>query len=142
MPRDARLPMFLVAPLLLGAPAGCGPASEHPATAPVRGKVTYRGQPVPRGTITFLSDGGEAASAMIRTDGSYVLGTFGPADGAVHGRHKVGIIADDGDPSLLPGSPGYRTPRDLVPKKYNNPSTSGLAADVTEDGRAIDFDLK
>jgi hypothetical protein len=89
-----------------------------------------------------VSDSGEAASAMIQPDGTYVLGTFGPEDGAVLGRHKVAIVANDGDPSLLPGSPGYRTPKDLVPKKYNNPATSGLAADVIKDGRAIDFDLK
>lgn len=142
MSRGTRFPVILAASLLLGMLPGCGPTSDHPATAPVRGKVTYRGRPVPKGMITFVSDNGEAASAMIEPEGSYVLGTFGPADGAVHGRHKVGIIADDGDPSLLPGAPGYRTPKVLVPKKYNNPETSGLSADVTKDGRAIDFDLK
>ena len=41
---------------------GCGSASEHPETVPVEGKVTYKGAPVPKGTISFLSDGGEVAT--------------------------------------------------------------------------------
>ena len=43
----------------------------------------------------------------------------------------------------MPGSsPGYKTPKDLVPKKYNKPETSGLEANVTKDGPPINFDLK
>ena len=66
MSHGRRLPTILAASLILGMPPGCGPASEHPPTAAVRGKVTYRGQPVPKGTITFLSDRGEAASVIGR----------------------------------------------------------------------------
>ena len=53
------------------------------------------------------------------------------------------IIANDGDPTLMPGSsPGYKPPKDLIPKKYGTLATSGLEADVTKDKPTIDFPLK
>ena len=64
-------------------------------------------------------------------------------DGAVPGHHKAMIIANDADPTLMPGSsPGYKTPKDLVPKKYGQLDTSGLEATVTKEKTTYDFDLK
>lgn len=126
--------------VLLG---GCGPREDHPETVPVQGKVTYAGKPVPRGTITFQPDAGQAAVGEIQPDGSYRLGTFAQDDGAVPGHHKVTIIANTGDPTMIPGSsPGYVPPKDLVPKKYGQPDTSGLVADVSKEKTTYDFDLK
>ncbi len=122
---------------------GCGSPSEHPETVPVQGKVTYKGAPVPQGTITFESDSGPLATGQIQPDGTYKLSTFNEGDGAVPGHAKVFVVANTADPTLMPGSsPGYKTPKDLVPKKYSNSATSGLEANVTKDGPPIDFDLK
>src|SRR5262249_7863155 len=63
--------------ILSGLTGGCGPAESHPETVPVQGKVTYKGQPVPRGTITFQPDAGQPATGEIQPDGSYRLGTYG-----------------------------------------------------------------
>ena len=133
-----------LAAILSGLTGGCGPSAEsHPETVPVQGKVTYKGQPVPKGTITFQPDAGQPATGEIQPDGSYRLGTFGQGDGAVPGHHRVMIIANTADPTKIPGSsPGYVEPRDLVPKSYGQIDTSGLAADVTKDKTTYDFDLK
>ena len=130
--------------ILAGLTVGCGPGAEpHPETVPVQGKVTYKGQPVPRGTITFQPDAGQPATGEIQPDGSYRLGTYGQDDGAVPGHHRVMIIANTADPTKIPGSsPGYVPPKDLVPKSYGQIDTSGLTADVTKDKATYDFDLK
>jgi hypothetical protein len=129
--------------ILSGLTGGCGPAESHPETVPVQGKVTYKGQPVPRGTVTFQPDAGPPATGEIQADGSYRLGTFGAGDGAILGHHRVMIIANTADPTKIPGSsPGYVAPRDLVPKTYGQIDTSGLAVDVAKDKTTYDFDLK
>ncbi|WP_435008364.1 hypothetical protein P12x_005592 [Tundrisphaera lichenicola] len=134
--------LALVATLALSG-AGCGAKSEFPDTLPVSGKVTYKGQPVTKGTVTFQPDQGQPATGAIQADGTYQLSTFAEKDGALPGHHKVMIIATDGDPNMMPGSsPGYKPPKDLVPKKYNSLTTSGLEAEVTADKPVQDFDLK
>jgi hypothetical protein len=122
---------------------GCGDGEDaHPATVPVQGKVTYKGEPVPKGTITFQPDGGRPAVGEIQPDGTYQLSTFGDKDGAIPGPHKVMIIANTGDPTKMPSSPGYVVPKDLVPKKYADLKTSGLEITVSKDKTAYNFDLE
>jgi hypothetical protein len=130
--------------ILAGITGGCGPGAEpHPETVPVQGKVTYKGQPVPRGTITFQPDSGQPATGEIQSDGSYRLGTFSASDGAVLGHHRVMIIDNTADPTKIPGSsPGYVAPKDLVPRSYGQIDTSGLAVDVAKARTTYDFDLK
>jgi hypothetical protein len=75
------------------------------STAPVRGVVLCQGRPVTEGTITFSpipEEGkmvsGKSASATIRPDGTFVLGTYSASDGAIIGRHRVfySAIGDTG----------------------------------------------
>jgi hypothetical protein len=122
---------------------GCG-SSEPPTppTIPVRGKVTYQGQPVPKGTVTYQPASGRPASGEIQPDGTYQLSTFGSKDGAVAGTYKIIIIANSGDPSKMPSTPGYVPPKDLVPKKYSSLDTSGLEMIVSADRTSYDLDLK
>jgi hypothetical protein len=128
---------------LAGLFVGCGSGEEpNPATVPVQGKVTYQGQPVPKGTITFQPAGGRPAVGEIQPDGTYHLSTFGEKDGAIPGAHKVMILANTGDPTKMPSSPGYVVPKDLVPKKYARTETSELEVTVSKDKTSYDFDLK
>ena len=118
-------------------------ASRRPKTYPVQGKVTYKGEPVPKGTITFQPDQGQPSVADIQPDGTYRLSTFKEGDGAVAGHHRVFVIANTADPTKIPGSsPGWTPPKDLVPTKYNKPETSGLKATVSEEQKEYNFDLK
>jgi hypothetical protein len=131
-----------MAALLFGPISGCAEPNEHPKTFPVTGKVTYKGQPVPKGTITFQPDQGQAAVGEIQPDGTYQLSTFSQGDGAVAGHHRIFVIANTADPTKIPGStPGWTPPKDLVPQKYNKLETSGLEATVSEDKKEYNFDL-
>src|SRR5439155_2688325 len=78
------LPGALLAACLLFTAGGCRSGSAP--LAPVRGKVSYRGQLLRGGTIVFTPDAGrgnrgELACADIQPDGSYALKT-GEAAGA------------------------------------------------------------
>ncbi len=141
--RTRQTASLLALALLMASGVGCGPSNpDQPDTLPVGGKVTYKGKPVPKGTITFQSDGGRMATGEIQEDGTYSLTTARPGDGAVAGHHRVSIVANEGDPTLMPSSPGYVRPKNLVPVKYNQPEQSGIEANVTKDSKEIDFDLK
>jgi hypothetical protein len=147
---ECNLPMFIrvrhVAALVVAFVAtagGCGSTSDQPETVPVHGTITYNDEPVPRGTVTFLSAEGHTATGEIQPDGSYRLGTFAADDGAVLGQHRVMIVADTADPTLIPGSsPGYEPPKELIPAQYKDANTSGLVADVSRENPEINFDLE
>lgn len=119
---------------------GCGDA--QPKTAVVRGTVTLNGKPVPRGTVTFLPDGGgPPATGEIQPDGKYALTTFRSGDGAVVGKYKVMIVAMQDNADKLPEE---RTPLPppIIPIKYTSLATSPLTADVQDKENTIDFPLK
>lgn len=110
---------------------GCG--SDRLTTVPVSGTVFIEGgDPVRLGTIEFESvEHGITASATISQDGSFTLGTYESADGAVPGEHRVIIlqmIINDGrvDHTLDHGKP--------VDPRYANYGTSDLVATVSENG--------
>ena len=77
--------------------AGCGGGSDQKPTAKVKGKVTFNGQPVVGGNITFSpvavgKDPGKSGSGTIGADGSYTMTTYEQHDGAVVGKHRVTFI--------------------------------------------------
>jgi hypothetical protein len=129
---------------LLLAAAGCGDLAA-PRLAPVRGKVMYKGQPLPCGTIVFAPDAvrgtsGPLAHATIQPDGSYALQTEN-GFGAVVGWHRVTVSAVE----VPPPGPGQRfaSPRSLLPDKYRDPELSGLLCEVkASQENAINFNLE
>jgi hypothetical protein len=141
--RQAAVVLFLVGHVALSLP-GCSGGGA--GLAVVKGKITYKGKPVPNGTINFLPDDGTKPSATgeIQPDGSYELKTFlanKPSNGAVIGKHKVVIVAMMDMANALPEQ---RTPLPppIVPMKYTSPATSDLAANVENKENTIDFDLQ
>jgi hypothetical protein len=88
--------------LLALALAGCGP--DHGLDlGRVRGKVTYKGEPVRYGTVFFVPDKskgteGPPAQGTIQDDGTYILSTDSGGDGALVGHHKVGLTGLDPTP--------------------------------------------
>jgi hypothetical protein len=120
---------------------GCGRKGAL-ETAPVSGKVTYRGKAVPTGTIMFVPAEGPAATGEIGTDGSYKLTTYNTGDGAVIGNHKVSVTALQGMGDALPEQRSA-TPPPLVPVKYLSDATSGLTAEVKPKvDNEFNFELK
>src|SRR5688572_17298853 len=101
------------------ATAGCG--ESGPPVGRVSGKVTYQGQPVTEGTVSFYSDAaGYAAEAQLGNEGSYRIET---EDGGLHvGDYVVSI-----HPPMELGPPDPRTPQVMIekdvaniPKKYRD----------------------
>jgi hypothetical protein len=89
-------PGALAAALVL---AGCGPGNGL-TLGRVQGKVTYKGEPVKFGTVSFEPDAdkgtdGPLAMGNIKEDGTYVLSTSDPGDGAVVGHHRISIVGLD-----------------------------------------------
>jgi hypothetical protein len=119
---------------------GCAPKGDL-TTAPVSGKITYKGQPVPTGTIMFVPGEGPAATGEIAKDGSYTLSTYSNGDGAVLGAHKVSITALQNVGAGLPEQKSG-TPPSLIPKKYISDMTSGLTAEVKQTDNVVNFDLR
>jgi len=145
-----RITIFLVSSIML---AGCG--SDLPKTSSVNGKVTYDGQLVTQGTVTFYPKSGRSALGRIQSDGSYSLTTFAKEDGALLGQHVVTIEAlrftnVDKQPASLEeelemarsgNSPRVAKAEWLVPKRYSQRNTSELTAEVKPSGAEINFDL-
>lgn len=125
---------------------GCsGPSA--PRTVAVHGKVTYRGQPVAQGTVSFqpvkAAEGYplRPATGDIAPDGSYQLSTFAAGDGAVPGEYRVVIVSKTSEATL---ENPHAAEHWFIPEKYGNAEQSGLTAIVPADSAEdapIDFDL-
>ncbi len=138
--------VLLATASLLAAAPGCNRYHEDewsrawPARVPVSGAVTLDGQPVQGAHVAFATDrGGKAYVATAVTDalGRFRLQTFRPQDGAVPGPHRVQIekTSFSEPPHDLPIEASF-TPVETshLPKRYRDAKTSGLTAEVTEQG--------
>jgi hypothetical protein len=123
-----------VAALLASVCWGCGPAGSGrgPDLIPVKGKVTYKGKPLTKGTVTFEPDGfGRPARGELQADGSFVLATLKDGDGVVAGEHRVTITGVD--KSLA---------RDRALTKYASPNTTPLTCKVDAEHSEFALDLQ
>jgi hypothetical protein len=116
------------------AAAGCG--SE---LADVSGTVTLDGQPLPRGTVVFQGDKLASGYGEIRSDGTFEIRT-GDQQGLKPGKYRVTVTAYQTGPAAH--AEGEVIPELLTPKRYNNPDTSDLTAEVKPGGGHFDFKLK
>ncbi len=122
--------------LLLISLVGCG--SDQVATYPVAGRVVFEdGSPVRTGTVELESrQFGTTATGSIQNDGTFVLGTYTPNDGAAEGEHSaivVQVIIADG--SIRHTVDHGRA----VPPRYGDYDTSPLtvAVKAAEDNQVV-----
>jgi hypothetical protein len=115
---------------------GCS-SSEFP-TAPTRGRVICEGQPVPHVTVFFepLESGksalvGRSGFAIAKEDGTFVLTSYQPNDGAVIGRHRVRV-----GPPLAGDHPGFKC------ACYLNSEVDLMEVDVKKGPNEFDLVLK
>lgn len=159
MPIRGRLTQIL-APALVAAltlvATGCGDDSGLAKRYPVSGKVTYKGEPVPKARIDFKAttpEGRDASGEVV--DGYYKLTTVDPGDGALPGDYKVTILAVDVDTAELEKiakggqfhhdkafAKAQKTAKNLLPPRYKLPDTSGIEAKVEEHSNTFDFPLE
>jgi hypothetical protein len=117
--------------------------------------VTYNGEVVKEGTVTFYpAQGGRPATGRIRSDGTYVLSTFGDGDGALVGEYRIAVEAK----SVVGGPPAPKSLKEeitptsaanptkpsikwLVPEQYSSAESSGITATVSRGENEINFNL-
>jgi hypothetical protein len=126
--------------------AGCGKPYR---VAPVSGKVTLDGKPLPKASVTFVPmaskdniNPGPTAAGLTDDDGRYTLIVDKDTPGAVVGTCRIYITTLLSDPVLdeREGGPPVQRPRDRVPEKYNQKTE--LTYDVPKGGTdQANFDL-
>ena len=126
-------PFLLLCMLLLMltvAAIGCG--KRGPELAPVTGKVTFKGKPLPFGTVIFMPESGKTSTGNIQPDGTFRMVTSDRGDGAAVGKNKVRIACfTNQDPSKKGAGPaGIALGKPLIPQKYLSPETSGIEVEV------------
>ena len=125
--------LAIVIATLFGCCAGCGAngSGTLPQLIPVKGKVTFKGQPLTIGAIRFEPDDfGRPATGKLQSDGTYVLSTLKEGDGVVPGHHRVTII-----------DLNIKSKDGAILQKYLNTSKSKLEADVSAEKTEFAFDL-
>jgi hypothetical protein len=128
--------------LVLLALAGCS------RKAKVTGKVSYKGETVPVGTVAFYGKGDAVSSAPIGPDGTY------EANGVPLGEVKVTVTTppppDPNAAEKLKKNPMVKDKNIVitqqkivsVPRRYNLPGTSGISLTVTGGSQPFDISLK
>jgi hypothetical protein len=124
----------------------------EPRTGDILGRVTYRGQPLPYGTVLFYCSDQQIISRLIAPDGTYEAG------GIPTGPARIAIR------TYPPIPPGFQIPQKLppsrdaprlgraptnegahqhvkIPGKYSNPDDSGLILEVAEGQQTFNIDL-
>ncbi len=127
--------------------AGCGP---RPAS--VSGTVTFKGRPLPSGTVMFHGSDGNVRHGSILENGKYTI-TEAPL-GAVRitvqshpvlptritGRFSTPPAAP---PELTPKAPDEGKTREVpIPPRYKDPEKSGLTYTVNAGSQTHDIDLR
>jgi hypothetical protein len=134
--RRAAVQMALLASLLLLGGASCRQTATGPATVPVTGTVTRKGNPVAAAVIDFYPSASDAKPVQSFTDesGQFDVQTYVDAStvkrGMVPGQYRVSIQQlDQSAPRTMTARP-----KNLLPEKYASPETSGLTLTVPAEG--------
>lgn len=149
--------------MLCASNVSCGGDAPTTSLYPVRGKVTYQGQPAegavvslqPEGTAPLTKQGNPIVPMGVAgEDGTFSIASTGFGDGAPAGKYKVLISwrpspkvpaakpllarkkrSSDYDPSAL-------MPGDAFNGRYSNPAKPLLSAEVKAETNELSFDLK
>lgn len=150
MPRASKPVRCGAAPLALVAAViavGCGPS--RPPTGQVTGRVTLDGRPLARGTLCFEARGVRPATARIENGRIVAATTFTEGDGLPVGRLAVAVFAReerDAEPAADPGEARFAAAsmagRSLLPRRYNDPATSGLMVTISPGENTLEFALE
>lgn len=137
--RPFRLRPIVVMGLLTMFVVGCQGRGD------MSGKVTYKGKPVPFGTVLVQAHDGSAHQANIELDGRYsVPGVLtGSVRVAVNSPNPKGITLvprknPNNKSQPFPDVPGWFA----IPNKYETVATSGLTYTIKGGANPIDIELQ
>jgi hypothetical protein len=122
--------------------SGCGGQGKNEVT--VRGKVTLDGNPLTMGLVVVEVEGHpEPRTTSLNQDGTFELTGVpgGTAKVAVRTSHLQGAMAAQAKFAQKAGAKAEKQDLVLVPRKYENTSTSGLVYTI-EGGKELHIELK
>lgn len=120
--------------------SGCGAGGGPRAN--VKGKISYNGQPLPVGTITFVGEKVVASGQIINGEYAVPQAPVGPVKISVSTPAPVSAMQMN---QKVEGKSfgGQDTNVVQVPSNYSNPDFSGLTYTVTKDSpQTYDIELK
>lgn len=115
----------------LAVASGCGPSG--PPKYPVEGNVSFEGQPISSGYISFVPQDSKGRTASTNIEN----GQFSTEARA--GDYKVQIQASQEYGPVIP-SMGERARKQYIPRKYNQDTT--LSATVQAEDNVFDYELE
>jgi hypothetical protein len=118
--------------------SGC---AEQETGATVKGKVTYQGAPVARGTISFIQLSGLSASSKLHPDGSYSLVNQRGTEFLPVGDYDVVIMAGEELIDMSRGNELLGTMKIPVPASVLRLATTPLHYTLVEGPNTIDINL-
>jgi hypothetical protein len=144
---DHRPAMRLTFPLLLAFFCTCGCGGSK---AVVRGKVTYKNNPLTSGEVRFIGKTGTVPrAALINPEGMYRIddAPIGEVRVAVvsfktTGTFAAPIIGGKGKAGTGKTSDGAASRPSAIPEKYKDVKTSGLTYTISSGSQTIDIELK
>jgi hypothetical protein len=131
--------------LLAGALSGCGRSRP---SGTVTGKVSYKGQTVPSGTVAFFGAADQVASAPIGPDGIYTATDvpLGQVKVTVNTPRPVAELKKAAKQMKKRFGKGNDFPESTdsvsVPEKYGDPTKSPLGFTVKEGTQPYDIEMK
>lgn len=132
----SRFGVGLALTVLVVAGCGCGGRKGE-----VSGTVSYRGQPLPVGTVTFFGKDNQNVGSSAISEGKYKVSQVPP------GSVKI-TVATPPPPGRTAGN-APPPPKDMpapiasiaIPPKYSSPDQSGLTYEVKSGSQAHPIDL-
>jgi len=110
---------------------------------PVRGRITFDGRPLPRGSVTLRPESNASwhqPTGIIEPAGEYVIYTNRRA-GAPPGSYKVVVFATEAATNSS-GAPHPALPTSIVPARYNLSEQTPLRLDVVAQPASKAYDLE
>ncbi len=131
--RRVHLSGVVLSSLSLFFAVGC--AEKDRRDSIVTGSVTLDKKPIVDGSVLFISEDGQAASAQLGGDGKYLLR-------CVAGKYNV-AVASPPEPDPIAGAVSQQEQSGLVkiPRRYNDVGTSRIVVEVVKGDNLFDVDL-
>jgi hypothetical protein len=143
---------------------GCGAGDDLGTRYPVSGTVKYKGEPLAKGSITFMGEKGQRGASGEIKNGQYTLTAVNEGDGAFPGNYSVTIESLDLDLGKVEAqakafaaknnmqynesmidqqtlAKARASAKSSIPKKYGQATTSGLKAEVKAQSNTLNYDL-
>jgi hypothetical protein len=138
----------LLASIIVICALGCNKTSYE--IVKVQGTVSYKGQPLTKGDISFIPIQVEEGAmrrmgvSAINEKGEYVINSFKPGDGVIPGEYKIIIISRD-KASAEASDEEIAARKWYAPKVYSDAATTPLKATISSDAPQpvkLDFALE